>query len=543
MKTKKLLALLLVLVMTVSLAACGKTEAPTENEASDAAATTAPVVVAIDTPQETSDTVVRGGRLTVAKTMDMTRNSFDISHTTYIQADAYVLDQVLETLIDIDAEGNYVPRLAESWEFTEGDLGLVLKLRQDVTFSNGTKFNADAVAIVLNAYINDEEHFAAKSDLALFESVDVIDEYTVQINTSSPDAGLLTEVAGGACYICAPENITNGDFGTNPIGTGPFVLAEYAEGDHILLKARSDYYRNGVDGKPLPYLDEIYYKILPDDAAKVANLRSGDVDGIDLQGSANSTLTCMGMPGFVTYQPNYNINFWAGFNFDDEMLAKTEVRRAISMAINRQEIVDVVFEGLGTTTPFFSRADQGWYSDYENYTEYKPEEAKQLLADAGYPNGITLTVSCISREPDNTIMQLMQAQMSEAGITLNLEPMERTAWISKAKNDLDYQMLVAQNGNSGVDLSRQCKDAFVTYQITSTPEAEESQRMYYELKSITDVDARNAAVAELQKYFHDNAIKLLLCQSFSYSCFAEYVKNIQLTSFGSYNFAETYIEK
>lgn len=542
MKTKKILALLLALIMALSVIGCGKSPAPAQ-DATQAPAATESNVVSIDTPQVKEDAVVRGGTLVVAKTMDMTRNSFDVSHTTYIQADCYVMDQILETLIDIDGQGNFVPRLAESWEYTEDGLGLVLKLRQDVTFSNGTKFNADAVATVLNAYINDDTHFAAASDLALFESVDVIDEYTVQINTSEPDAGLLTEIAGGACMICAPENITNGDFGTNPIGTGPFVLAEYAEGDHIILKARSDYYRMGVDGKPLPYLDEIYYRILPDDAAKVANLQAGDVDGLDLQGSANSTLTCMGMPGFVTYQPNYNINFWAGFNFGDEALAKLDVRKAVSMAIDRQEIVDVVFEGLATTTPFFSRADQGWYSDYEKYTEYKPEEAKQLLADAGYPDGITLTVSCISREPDNTIMQLMQAQMAKAGITLNLEPMERTAWLSKARTELDYQMLVAQNGNAGVDLSRQIKDAFVTYQILAIPEATTSQEMYYKLKTITDVEERNAAVAELQQYFHDNVLKVMLCQSYSYSCFADYVKNVQLTSFGSYNFSETYIEK
>lgn len=110
----------------------------------------------------------------------------------------------------------------------------------------------------------------------------------------------------------------------------------------------------GEDGQPLPYLDEIYYQILPDDAAKVANLQSGNVDGIDLQSSSNSTITCMANADLSTYQHHYNINFWAGFNFGNEMLAKLEVRQAIAYAIDRQEIVDVVFEGLATTTPFFS---------------------------------------------------------------------------------------------------------------------------------------------------------------------------------------------
>ena len=104
-------------------------------------------------------------------------------------------------------------------------------------------------------------------------------------------------------------------------------------------------------------------------------------------------------------------------------------------------------------------------------------------------------------------------------------------------------MIVAQNGNAGVDLSRQLKDSFITYLTLEIPEAVTAQEMYNRLKTITDVEERNEAVAELQAYFHDNCLKLMICQSYSYSTFASYVKNISLTSFGSYNFAETWIEK
>ncbi len=543
MNAKKILSLLLALVMVLSMTACGgSAEAPAEEKPAEA---TAPAVVSFEEqPAEKEGGVVRGGTLTLAKTQDMTNNGFDMTHTSYSQADSYVMDQILETMIDIDSKGNFIPRLAESWEFSEDGLSLTLKLREDVTYSNGTKFNAEAVAKVMNYYISEEcAHVYKGSDLALITGIEAVDEFTVKINTSAPDAGLLTELSGISGMLYAPENVDNKDFATNPIGTGPFVLAEYAEGDHITLKARTDYYRMGEDGKPLPYLDSIVYKILPDDAAKVANLQSGDVDGIDLQSSANSTMTCMGLEGFVTYQPNYNINFWAGFNFANEDLAKLEVRQALSYAIDRQEIVDVVFEGLGTTVPFYSRADQGWYDEYAGINEYNPEKAKELLAAAGYPDGLKVNITCISREPDNTIMQLMQSQMKAAGIELVLEPMERTAWIAAVKTDLTYAMCVAQNGNAGVDLSRQLKDPFISYQTLDIPEAVESQEKYNALKTITDVDARNAAVADLQKHYHDNVIKLNICQSYSYSTFAEYVKNVALTSFGSYNFSETFIAK
>lgn len=536
---KKFAAFLLALIMMLSLAACGTKQEPTVSDAPVERDTTA----AAENAAPATD-VVRGGSLKIAKTMDMTNNGFAMFHSTYTQADAYVLDQILETPIKIDADGNFVPSLAESWEFTEDGLGLKLKLRSDVTFSNGTPLTAQGVADLYNYYITEEcGHKQKGSDLALITGTDVIDENTIQINTSSPDAGLLTALSGISFYVYAPENLANDDFAANPIGTGPFVLKEYKEGDHITLARRDDYYLMGEDGQPLPYLDEIYYQILPDDAAKVANLQSGDIDGIDLQSSSNSTITCMSNADLTTYQHHYNINFWAGFNFGNEALAKLEVRQAVAYAIDRQEIVDVVFEGLATTTPFFARADQYWYYDNAGINEYNPEKAKELLAEAGYPNGLSISVSCISREPDNTILQLMQSQMKQAGIDLVLNPMERTAWIECAKTSLDYDMIVGQNGNAGVDMSRQLKDPFVAYMTLDIPEAVESQEMYNKLKTITDIDARVTALKELQDHFHANTLKLMICQSNSYGCFANYVKNVEVTNFGSYSFAGTYITK
>ena len=130
---KKTISLLLALVMAFSIVGCAKTEAPAET-----AAPTEKEIISIDTEQTVETGVVRGGTLVIAKTQDMTNNGFDITHTTYSQADSYVLDQILETLIDIDGKGNFIPRLALSWKFTDDGLGLQLKLREDVTYSNGT---------------------------------------------------------------------------------------------------------------------------------------------------------------------------------------------------------------------------------------------------------------------------------------------------------------------------------------------------------------------------------------------------------------------
>lgn len=130
---KKITAFLLALIMMLSLAACGTKQGPTVSDTPDRGNTTA----ATENAAPATD-VVRGGSLKIAKTMDMTNNSFAMFHSTYSQADAYVLDQIIETPIKINEDGSFVPSLAESWEFTEDGLGLKLKLRSDVTFSNGT---------------------------------------------------------------------------------------------------------------------------------------------------------------------------------------------------------------------------------------------------------------------------------------------------------------------------------------------------------------------------------------------------------------------
>lgn len=502
------------------------------------------MLLSLAVPAMAEETPTRGGTLIVAKTADMSTQGFDITHTTFSQYDCYVLSQVYETLIKTDMDGNFVPGLATEWNYTEDGLGLVLKLREDVSYTNGEKFNAEAAAKVMNYYLTDEcAHVNKGSDLALITDIAVVDEYTIQVNTSAPDAGLLTILTGNSFMLMSPANVDNHDAATNPVGTGPYMLSEYAEGDHITLVANKDYYKMGVDGQPLPYMDSIIFKIMTDDSVKITNLQSGDVDGVDIQSSTNSVLTAMAMTDKTTYEYDYAINFWLGFNFSNEKFQNLALRQALSYAIDRQEIVDIVFEGLASTTPFFSKPTQWWYYENAGINEYNPEKAKELLAEAGYPNGITLNISCISREPDNSILTLMQSQMADAGITLELNPMERTSWVSYVKTELGHELCVGQNGNAGVDVSRQLKDPMVSYQWAEYAPVAEMQQIYTSLKSLTNIDERFAAVKQLQDFYHDNVMQLVICQSHSYCTFANYVKNIKFTSIASLDFSETWLAK
>ncbi len=493
---------------------------------------------------ETTEMPKRGGTLIVGKSADLSARTFDITHSNHTQNDCYVLRQIFETLINKGENGTFLPGLATSWEYTEDSMGLILKLREDVTYSNGEKFNAEAAAKVMNYYLSDEcGHNNRKSDLALVKDVEVIDEYTIKINTTAPDAGLLISLTGNAFMLMSPSNIDNKDMATNPIGTGPFVLTEYVEGDHFTLTRRDDYYRLGADGQPLPYLDSIYYKILTDDSAKTLNLKSGDIDGVDINSSINSLLSVTAMENMRTYQYEFATNYWVGFNFKLEMLRDQRVRDAFSYAIDRQEIVDLVFEGYATVCPFLSMPTQWWYYDSYGITEYNPEKARALLAEAGYPDGISIKLSSISREPDNSIVQLLQSQMAEAGINLELDILERTSWVALVKTEMNHELCMGQMGNGGVSVNRMLKDCMVTYNWDGYEPAAQLRDMYFGQQAISDQAERKIALEKLQDFYHSNTLQLILCQNPNYCTFADYVKNVGFAGFAYLDFSETWLDK
>lgn len=492
--------------------------------------------------QETSG-IVRGGTITIAKSSDITVRNFDLTQSTNAMNDFFVHCQIFESLINIDAEGNFVPGLATEWYYTEDGCGLVLKLREDVSWSDGTKFNAENCAYVMNYYMTDEcNHYQRSSDMVLMTGVDVIDEYTIQLNTSVPDGSVIAVLSGTTFRLMSPGNVANKDCTTKPVGTGPFKLQEYVEGDHITLVANENYYLMGEDGKPLPYLDSVVFKIMTDDSVRIANMRSGDIDGINMIGSNNSVLAAMGMENVKVYQLDCMMNYWLGFNTDYAPLADQRIRLAISYAIDRQEIIDVALEGLGCMSPFYSKESQYWFYDYYGVTEYKPEKAKELLADAGYPDGITLDIAVISREPDNTIIQLIMYQMDAAGITLNINAMERTAWIAFVKTEAKEQLAMGQNNNSGVDLSRQLRDPVSNYVDGSIDEVVKLQEMYTALKTYSDADERYEAVKELQEYYHDNTLGIVLGKSYVYCCFKNNVHGIFFNASGGFDLGGVWLD-
>lgn len=520
---KKLLSMLL----TLALIVCASSFALAENDK---------IVLS-----EPSDAIVRGGTLVVAKSKNLDQG-MNITKMSDCSSDFTVMAAIFEGLLTIDENGKPAPGLADEWAIAEDGLSITLKLREDVSFSNGEKFNAAAVAKCLNYYVSEEcGHVFKGSDLALVTGAEALDEYTVKVNLSAVDTAIDLELAGSSGFIIAPANVDNGDIATNPIGTGPYMLEEYLEGQSVTLKANPNYYRMGQDGKPLPYLDGIKYIIITDDTTKTTNLQTGDVDGVDRHASYTSVTTAQGMDNMVTYQSPVTQVYNISCNLLYEPLQDIRVRQAISYAVNAQEIVDVSMEGYGRVCPFWTDAGKWFHYDYNPYT-YNPEKAKELLKEAGYDNNLTLDIALIAREPDNTVAQLLQSQLEEVGITLTINAMDSASWIAYVRNEHKEQLSIGLTGNAGYAPSKGWTIPLKAFgdvgtgvemvdHLMDTVKAE---------KTTVDPEARYELIKEFQTTILDNALATVIGEKFQYGSFNGDVHGVRFNYYGWLEFANVW---
>ena len=487
--------------------------------------------------------IVRGGVLTMAKSKGLDAG-LNIAKISDCSSDFPVMAQIYEGLLTIDETGNVAPGLATEWAFADDGLSMNMKLREDVSFSNGEKFNAEAVAKCLNYYISAEcGHVFKGSDLSLIAGVDVVGEYEVKINLSAVDAALGLELAGSSGYIMAPSVIDKGEMNTNPIGTGPFVLKEYKEGESIELVANPNYYKMGADGKPLPYLDGIKYIVITDDTTKTTNLLSGDLDGVDRHGSTTSVLAAQAADNMATYQCPITNVYNISMNLHYEPLKDIRVRQAIAYALNGQEIVDIAMEGLGEMTPFWTDGGKWFYNEYNPHT-YDPEKAKALLKEAG-AEGLELELAIIAREPDNTVAQLVQYQLSDVGINVKINALDSASWVALVRNETNHQICISLSGNAGYDPAKGW-----VIPLKSFGDAGKGLELVDGLKKLlddqkvnTNQEERVAMMEQFQKTILDECLTVIVGNKFQYGSFANYVKNVKFNYYGWYEFGETYIAK
>ncbi|MBF2001723.1 MAG: ABC transporter substrate-binding protein [Synechococcales cyanobacterium M58_A2018_015] len=375
----------------------------------------------------------------------------------------YVQQQIYDRLLDYKpGTTDLEPALATEWSSPDDGKTWEFKLREGVTFHDGTPFNAEAVRFNVNRWWdpNDPQGFrdAGKtyavweglfggykgSDASILQDIQVVDDLTIRFVLKEPFAAFPAAIASGYFGIASPEAIKTagadyGIAGAQAVGTGPFVFQEWRTGDRILLTRNPNYWK-----QDFPKEENLVFRFIKEPSARLAELRAGSIDfTVDIAPDQLDEL--QSDPNLQEVRrPPFNVGYLA-LNPSYEPLSKKEVRQAISMAINKQEIVDGFWSGLATTDAHFTPPSlKDFQAPDLKPVEYNPERAKQMLADAGYPNGFDLELwyMPVSRPYFPTpkpIAEAIAADLSALGIRVTLNTKDWAAYLDDRLKAPGYQ--------------------------------------------------------------------------------------------------------
>jgi peptide/nickel transport system substrate-binding protein len=366
-----------------------------------------------------SGTPKTGGTLKVAQETEI--NTLD-PNTSGLLVEREIYYNLYDSLLGIDGKLNFVPGLATSWKYTD-DKTLVLTLRKDVKFQDGTDFNADAVKFNLERYMTSTDPAAArKSDLASVQSVEVQDPSTVTLHLKRPDATLLAAMVDRAGMMLSPTAVKQlgAKVAQTPVGagSGPFEFVEWKRDDHLTLKRNASYWRKDKAGHQLPYLDEVVYRPITDLNAILASLKTGDVDMA--RAVAGKDVAAVKSDPNLVYRDTTGLGY-GGFVLNHSVPPFNDVAKAkaVATAVDRSQILKNVLFGVGVVSygPITS-ASWAYDSNEKIYDKADPAKAKTTAT------GFSFTLKTANTQDAIQTGQLIQSQLAKAGITVNLLPEE-----------------------------------------------------------------------------------------------------------------------
>ncbi|WP_274629375.1 glutathione ABC transporter substrate-binding protein [Arvimicrobium flavum] len=350
-----------------------------------------------------------------------------------------VVMQLHETLVYPNAEGDIQPVLAESWTVSEDNLSWTFKLREGVTFHDGTPFNADAVKFTFDRILAEATGSPRKSSAAAIDTVEVVDEHTVTIKTKAPFAPLLAQLSAYNLSIISPKSGTaiKSDYSKAPAGTGPFRLGDWTPGEKLTVIRNEDYW--GEKAK----LDEVRFTVVPEDSARVLMLLSGEVDMVsNIPPVMVDRL--QGAPGVQVVEKTGVRTIYVAFNLAMKPFDDLRVRQAMAHAINTEALLKGVMNNLGTPGGGLESVVIPGSAAIDPYP-YDPERARALLAEAGLSDGFSVDFYLPTGRyiNDRQLGEAIQAQLAEVGITANLQAPEFGTYLSmlEAKDKIPMFLL------------------------------------------------------------------------------------------------------
>ncbi|MGC3993231.1 MAG: ABC transporter substrate-binding protein [Propionicimonas sp.] len=362
--------------------------------------------------------------------------SMDPWHNTAASIPQVLLYNVYETLVKVDANGEIKPLLAQAWEVSPDRLTYTFHLNPAAKFASGAPVDAAAVVANIERLKGDTQLTATlKAQLAVVAGATATDDHQVQVTLTHPSIMWLYDMSSTLGMMLDPSY--TGDLSTTSAGSGPYAVQSHVQGDSVVLAANSNYW-----GNPARF-DEVTFRYFTDPNAENAAMLSGDLDIISNLQAPDALSQFADTSQYTTISGTTNGEVVLGLNHDTKALAKLQVRQALTMAINRQDLIDTAWAGQGTLIGSMTVPTDPWYEDLSGLYPYDPTKAKALLKEAGYDEGeLSLRLRVPSVPYAVKSAQFVQSALRDIGVKVTVEELDFSRWLDEVFTKGDYDMTI-----------------------------------------------------------------------------------------------------
>ena len=440
--------------------------------------------------------------------------NLDPAQMSHMEAHRFVA-LLYPTLLRYDTDLRLIPHIAESFEIID-DTTYEFRLRDDVLFHNGRPLVAEDVKYSINRILDPDVPSPEAFEVEMVSEVEIIDDHTLRIHTADPVGPTLHGLTFGL-GIHPQEAVEEfGDLRFNAVGTGPFQLVSYDPDSTVVFERFDDYFG------PTPHLDGVTYFIMVEPMSRVTALRAGDIDVARFE-DPKAVIPLQADPNITVAQDAQPRNLHYHLNNRREPFNDPRVRLAMSYAIDRQEIVDLVYLGEASPSGPIPPVMAEWalpVEELEGY-EHNPDRARELLAEAGYPDGFSSTITATPRFPiDAEVAQVMREHLARVGIQMEIQMVDWGDMLDMWIERHDYDTLVIgsftgrdPDANFYRRLHSVSERNAVGY---SNPEVDELMELG---RTTVDPDERFEIYAELQRIVAREAPKIFVVDSPVYEAY------------------------
>ena len=540
---KKILAVLLASVLGIAAAGCGSNSGndgsgSTDTQQEGVSKEAKSSAETVEVPE--GESVSQDTDIVAAVNVDFTTlDPLDTSDT--LSGD--IQRMLMDGLFGFDREMNVIPMLAESYEANEEATEYTFTLRQGITFSDGTPWNAEAAKANFDRW-GDKSLGLKRTTLLcnILDSTEIVDEYTIKVTLTQSFGAFINTLAHPACVCMSPVQIAAGSevCASDPVGTGQYTFVEWIAGDHLTVQLNPDWWGYDADicgGEALVEADagfkSVTFRPVTESATRVAMIQSGDAqliwpvpsESIDSLREDSSVYLGAETGDVVRYLM---------MNNQKEPFNDVRVRQAINYAIDKNAYIAVVKDGNATVAQSVIGQNVQYFKANEPY-EYDIEKAKELLAEAGYPDGFTTSIMYANTTANQKQCEFLKQQLEQVGIEVELNGME-SAILNQKIQDVDVpgseaevEMYVIGWSTSTGDADWGIRPLLATeseppmsYNICYY-ENEEVDNLLYEALGTSDSDKRAEAYEKAQDIIWEESP--LVCLAYDYNTWAN-SKNI-----------------